>query len=109
MAIELESYSVEEKVDIPFWKWRELWISPIILFLIIGYIAFAITFLFVWLIKWILFSPIRPFTKSVWLCEQGFHRYRKDRCAHVGPYFYKHITKCNVCGKEKAEYSQYKD
>lgn len=82
----------------PIWKCRELWVSPFVVFLIIGYILFAIAYGLIWLVKWIIFSPIRPFTNSKWFCEQGFHRYRCVCDMNGG---WDKLYKCNVCGKEK--------
>lgn len=89
-----------ENKDIKLWKRPEIWASSLAIFVIIGYFLFIIVFGLWWLLKWIIFSPIRPFTNSKFLCEQGFHKYRVDNAPKENAYFGEPRV-CIVCGKQK--------
>lgn len=91
---------MEEK-DVPIWERRSAWRSPIALLLILGYIIFGISYGLFWFIKWLLFSWIRPFSDSEWLCKQGFHKYGFVNSSHLSCY---KNYKCRVCHKEKEVY-----
>jgi len=81
-----------------FWERKEIWHSPFVIFLLIGYVIYYLYLYLVffgiyWPIKWLIFSPIRPFSNSKFLCEQGFHKYRKISR-------YDDIV-CIICNKHK--------
>lgn len=85
--------------DGPLSKKSEWKNSPFVIFFIIGYFITFIFYALFWIIKWLIFSPIRPFTNSKWFCEQGFHKYRYKRDMNRG---WTKLYKCIVCGKEKS-------
>lgn len=82
MAIKhLTGYSKEEIRDkinpkVPIWKRKEAWRSPLAFIFIIGYVIYGIGYAIFWLLRFILFSWMRPLTKSTWLCKIGLHRWR---------------------------------
>jgi hypothetical protein len=87
------------------WKRREVWRSPWVAFLLIGFFFYGIYLGFywvfyaiIWAFKWIIFSWARPFSNSGFLCKQGFHKYRlfekQDRWNNSKYY------KCVICDKE---------
>jgi len=86
--------------DIPFYERREYWHSPLAIFLILGFgiaiIGYGLFFIF----KWILLTPIRPFTDVKWLCkdEIDLHKYRKIK---ENKWDAKTYYKCRICNKEK--------
>jgi hypothetical protein len=87
-----------KKEKIPFYKRHEWLNGPFVIIIGIGYILFAIVFIIIWLLKWIILSTIRPFINSTWFCKQGFHKYRKIGTRPSG---YEITYNCKVCGKEK--------
>lgn len=89
---------MEEK-DVPIWKRREAWLSPLAVLLVLGFIIFGISYGLYWFVKWLLFSWLRPFSDSEFLCRHGFHKYRLTKISY--PYNY---YKCIVCGNEKTTY-----
>ena len=102
------------KKDIPFWARKESWQSPLAIFLIAGFIIFGIFYAIFWILKWSLFSWMRPFSNSKFFCKMGFHKYRDDvelesklklklpkNKTIISEYSY-YI--CHVCGKRKKVY-----
>jgi hypothetical protein len=82
------------KKDIPIWKRPEAWQSPVAVFLVIGYGLFIIVYVILWILKWALFSWIRPFSNSKLFCKIGFHKYREMGYSN---------KKCLICNKDKKE------
>ena len=84
---------------VPFWKKTEYWRSPLAIFLIIGFLIYGILYALFYILKWALFSWIRPFTDSPLLCKIGFHKYRKlgEDNSYIN-------FLCEICNKSKREY-----
>lgn len=85
--------------DLPIWKRKEAWASPLAIILVIGYAAYGILFGVWWIIKWILFSWMRPFSNSRFLCKIGFHAYRK-----VAEDYETTTYLCKICNKTHVYY-----
>lgn len=83
-------------IDPPFGEKSEWTNSPYLIFLFIFYLIVCVLYGLFWVVRWILLSPIRPFTNSKWFCKQGFHKYRRQEGADYD-YF-----KCIVCNKTKS-------
>jgi len=88
------------KEDIPFYERREYWRSPLAILLIVGYIIFGILYALSWILKWVLFSWMRPFSNSKLFCQMGFHKYRDDKGANKEDDYSSHYI-CRICGKTK--------
>lgn len=84
--------------DVPIWKRREVLYSPLVILVGLGFICFGLYHAIIWILKWPLFSCIRPFTNSKWFCKQGLHKYR-----YISGTTYK-IYICKICQKEKTIY-----
>jgi len=89
--------------DIPFYERREIWMSPLAIPLIIGFIIF-ITFLgFSYAFKWIFLSWIVPFVNWKWFCKIELHKYRKieQKIEQRIEQDFQPKYVCIVCKKEK--------
>lgn len=78
--------------DIPIWKRREAWISPLAVLLVIGYAIFGIGYAILWVLRLLLLSWMRPFTDAKWLCKLGLHKWRFLNKNHEYTYHY-----CKAC------------
>ena len=85
--------------DTPFYENSDYWKSPLAIFLFIGYIIYGGCYAIIWITKWLILSPIRPFVNSKFMCKQGFHKYRivigKSTTS------WESLYKCKVCKKTK--------
>ena len=100
-----ETSNFDQSVDsVPFYKRSEYWQSPLAIFLIIGFIIFGIVFTLYWVVKWLLFSWMRPFSNSSFFCQSGFHKYRKrEEKDPNDSYCYQIVYDCLICGNRKTE------
>ena len=87
--------------DVPFYKRREAWHSPLAVLLIIGYAIYYVAWTTLFVLKWIFISPIRPFTDSKKLCKIGLHKYRKVTDVHGWSSANETKYKCLICEKQK--------
>lgn len=78
--------------DVPIWKRREVLLSPLVIFVGLGYGLFGITVAIIWILKWILFSWMAPFVEWKWLCKIGLHKYRLQSNGMHG-----RLYKCKIC------------
>ena len=85
-----------QRIDVPIWKRRESWRSPLVIFILIGYGIYYTFFGIFWISKWIILSPIIPFVYSKKLCNIEMHKWRVTHA-------YSNSTQyeCLVCQKKK--------
>ena len=62
---------------VPIWQRREIWHSPWVVFVLIGYAIYGIIYFIGWIFKWIIFSWFAPFSNNMLFCKMGFHKYRE--------------------------------
>ena len=114
------SPELKEKDTLPFWKKREMLISPFIIPIGIGYAIFYVLYALYFIIKWILFAWISPFIYSPIFCKIGFHKYRaldeeRYRCLlcqnKIGVHKYRALDekryRCLLCQKEYTIWKLY--
>jgi uncharacterized membrane protein len=88
----LKPRTIEELETYPFWKRSEAWKSPLAILLVIGYVIYGFFYGIIWVLKWLIFSWMRPFSDSIFFCNISFHKYRE-----IKP----HYKTCIICNKEK--------
>ena len=99
MAIKyLEGRNIKEILppETPIWERREVWRSPLVIFVLIGYVIYGISYGIFWAFKWIFFSWISPFSNSLFFCKIGFHKWR-----YIGTDQSYETYVCKRCIKEK--------